>query len=60
MSGVIKRRGDEGQRGKERWRTEGDRESEMGTKRNGNTSELGFYYTTLEIAQEHFYGLKNV
>lgn len=24
MSGVIKRRGDEGQRGKERWRTEGD------------------------------------
>lgn len=24
MSGVIKRRGDEGHRGKERWRTEGD------------------------------------
>lgn len=24
MSGVIKRRGDEGQRGKERWRTEED------------------------------------
>lgn len=24
MSTVIKRRGDEGQRGKERWRTEGD------------------------------------
>lgn len=28
MSGVIKRRGDEGQRGKERWRTEGDGERE--------------------------------
>ena len=37
MSGVIKRRGDEGQRGKERWRTEEveeeEEEEEVGGRR---------------------------
>lgn len=51
MSGVIKRRGDEGQRGKERWRTERgeqgkeEEEREMGTERkkerSGDRNELG-------------------
>lgn len=46
MSGVIKGRGDEGQRGKERWRTEG------GGDRDGFT----VYYTRLDSIQEHFLG----
>lgn len=61
MSGVIKRRGDEGQRGKERWRTEGDvgekneeRERWGQRRRSGNRNELGLYYSRLDIAQEHF------
>lgn len=59
MSGVIKRRGDEGQRGKERWRTEekegGTQGKEaMRTERSGNRNELGLYYSRLDITQEHF------
>lgn len=45
MSGVIKGRGDEGQRGKERWRTEGG---------GGDRDEFTVYYTRLASVQEHF------
>lgn len=65
MSGVIKRRGDEGQRGKERWRTEGDgrkkkSEREGERERDGDEVELALYYSRLDITQEHFYGIKKM
>lgn len=45
MSGVIKGRGDEGQRGKERWRTEG----------GGDRDESTVYNTRLDSVQERFF-----
>lgn len=67
MSEVIKRRGDEGQRGKERWRTEGDaggkkeereREREMGTEKVGTGTSVAFITPDWILPRNIFYYIK--
>ncbi len=58
MSRVIKRRGDEGQRGKERWRTEGDGEREREREREAGTRMSSAFITPRWILPNIFYCTK--